>query len=32
MPFKHIIGNTVYHYIYQGDTLVLVRTERLGNN
>ena len=29
MPFKHITGNTVYHYIYQGDTLVLVRTERL---
>ena len=29
MPFKHIIGNTVYHYIYQGDPLVLVRTERL---
>ena len=29
MPFKHIIGNTVYHFIYQGDTVVLVRTERL---
>ena len=29
MPFKHFIGNTVYHYIYQGATLVLVRTARL---
>ena len=32
MAFTRTIGNTVYHFIYQGDTLVLVRTERLGNN
>ena len=29
MAFTRTIGNTVYHFIYQGDTLVLVRTERL---
>ena len=29
MAFTRTIGNTVYHFIYQGDTLVLVHTSRL---
>ena len=28
MAFTRTIGNTVYHFIYQGDELVLVRTSR----
>jgi hypothetical protein len=28
MAFTTTIGNTIYHFIYQGDELVLVRTER----
>ena len=29
MPFTRDIDGTRYHFIYQGDTVVLVRTERL---
>ena len=28
MAFTTTIGNTVYHFIYQGDEVVLVHTER----
>ena len=29
MAFTKDIDGTLYHFIYQGDTLVLVRPERL---
>ncbi len=29
MAFTRDIDGTRYHFIYQGDTVVLVRTERL---
>ena len=31
MAFTTTIGNTVYHFIYQGDEIVLVHTERVSN-
>ena len=29
MAFKHVIGNTVYYYTWQGDALVFSHSERL---
>ena len=31
MAFTTTIGNTVYHFIYQGDEIVLVHTERVSH-
>ena len=29
MAFTTTIGNTIYHFIYQGDEIVLVHSERI---
>ena len=29
MAFTRTIGDTIYHFIYQGDTVVLVHSERI---